>query len=94
MGDKLDCIIEKYHLASDQFNEENKNKYKMRCFANFAKMRFNIYFVKLNENIDEVLQYILYIPMDALEKQSIYSVNTIYNAINKLNKEIFGDRNE
>ena len=92
--DVLSKIIKKYHIAIDRFNEENKNKYEMRCFAHFGEMRFYIYFVKLNGDPDKILQATLYIPINDLEKQLRYSVNMIYNGLNKLNKEIYGDRDD
>lgn len=96
MSDTLHIVIDKYHDAINRFNEENKNNkendfiYQIRCFADFVKLRFYIYIDKLyKEDYINNLSATVYIEMEDLEKQNIYTVDFIYKTLKDFVNKIY-----
>ena len=104
MNDKIRVVIDKYQEGINRFNNENKNivylkenniSYQIRCFPNFGELRFYIFLDKLyKDDYTKNMSSTVYIEMEDLEKQNIYSVDKIYKNLKELINEIYkGEEN-
>lgn len=105
MSDKIRVVLDKYQEGINRFNNESKNKvylkennisYQIRCFPNFGELRFYIFLDKLyKDDYTKNMSSTVYIEMEDLEKQNIYSVDKIYKNLKELINEIYkGEENE